>query len=211
MQRRAQQPRAEDRCDEGDEAGQEDERHRRPRLGRERLLVEVAPEQRQDDDGERPQRRGVDGRERPASQGERARSQGGKEDERESGRHRGGGEEPGAGKRGVGEDLSDRRSRSRGDGRAGERAEGPACRRSGNGDGGGLRAGVERELPAARPEPGEAAPRRFGVAPHAHGGEHCEGEEQGRGLAADEQEAPRGHVACLGRRAQLLDRGRELE
>ena len=211
QERGAQQPRADDRRDEGDEAGQEDERHRRPRLGRERLLVEVAPEQRQDDDGEGPQRRGVDGRERPASQGERPRPQGGEEDERESGRHRGRGEEPGAGERGVREDLADRRSGPGGDGRAGKRAEGPAGRRSGNGDGRGLRAGVERELPAARPEPGEAPPRRLGVAPHAHGGEDGEGEEQGRGLAAHEQEPPRGHVARFGGCAQLLDRSRELE
>ena len=211
QERRAQEPSADDRGDEGDEAGEQHERDRRSRFGRERLLVEVAAEQGEHDDRQSAERRSVEGRERAAAQRERPRSESGEQHEREGGRHRGGGEEPGARERRVCEDLAYRRSCPRRHCRSGQRPQGPAGGRSRHGDGRGLRAGVERELPAARAEPGESPPGSLGVAPHAHGGEHGEGEEERRGLAADEQQPPSGHVARLRRRAQLLDGSREVE
>ena len=111
----------------------------------------------------------------------------------------------------MGQHLAHRRSRPLGYHGSGERPHGPADHRPSNGDDGGLHAREERELPAPRSEPGEPPPGGVRVPAHADGGEDGEGEEEGGGLTADEEEPPTRHVARLGGRPELLDRGGELE
>ena len=78
--------------------------------------------------------------------------------------------------------------------------------RPGHGDDRTLGHGEEPQLPAPRPVPGEPPPGRLEIPPHAPRREDREGEEQGRSLAADEQEPPAGDGGRLLRRPELLDR-----
>ena len=105
----------------------------------------------------------------------------------------------------------DRGSRPLGYHGSGERPHGPADHRSSNGDDGGLHAREERELPAPCSEPSEPLPGGVRVPAHADGSEDGESEEECGGLTADEEEPPTRHVARLGSRPELLDRGGELE
>ena len=65
--------------------------------------------------------------------------------------------------------------------------------------------GQQPQLPAAGAVPGEPAPGRLEIAPHAPRGEHGEGEEQRGRLAADEQQPPPGDRRGSLGRPQLLD------
>ena len=71
-------------------------------------------------------------------------------------------------------------------------ADEPADHRAGHGDDRALGHGEEPQLPAPRPVPGEPPPGRLEIAPHAPRREDGEGKEQGRRLAADEQQPPPG-------------------
>ena len=85
-ERRPKEPRAKNGGDEGDEAGKKHERNGRAGLRRERFLVEVAAQEREDDDGERSERRRVQGREGAPAHGKRLGPQRRQEHEGERGR-----------------------------------------------------------------------------------------------------------------------------
>ena len=76
---------------------------------------------------------------------------------------------------------------------------------------GALGHGQQAELPAARPEPGQASPRRLEVAAHRAGGKDREREEERRRLTADEEKAPPGDVGVVLHRAKLLHRRLDAE
>jgi hypothetical protein len=111
----------------------------------------------------------------------------------------------------VGEHLTHRGTGPGGDSGSGQRPEGPAHGRGADGDDGRLHAGEERELPPSSPEPGKPAACGLRVAAHADRGQDRKGEEEGRGLAADQEKTPSGDIARLAGGAQLLDWCSELE
>ena len=106
--------------------------------------------------------------------------------------------------------LAQRRAHRRPGAPGGERTDDEAREPADDGaderHGGALGHGQQPELPAARPEPGQAPPRRLEVAAHRAGGEDREREEERRRLTADEEEAPPGDVGVVLHRAKLLHR-----
>ncbi len=210
-QRRRKQPRRDDGEHEDQQPRQDEQHDAGAASACERSRIGLPAREREQDRRERAQRGDVRDRDPHAAERHRLGAHGDEHDE--SDQH---GEHDGHEQAAHGHDrMRDRRRARRAEMPREQRSrsgpEQPAGDRRDEGDREHLGGGDERGLPSACSVPAQPPSHRTVIAAQARRCEHRESEQQHRGLAADDQQPPAGHLRRRANRAQRVGRRREAE